>query len=181
MGRSGSGKSTLAKLMLKLYPYQGSIKIDNTDIQSLDTSTIRDKVSYVNQRTELLEETVIDNIRFGSNSSPKEVMSILSKYQLQEVFSGLGKGVHEQCLIDGKNLSLGMQKVIILVRGVLKSKNSLVVFFDEPLAALDQKTRKKVIKMIMTECGNKTIIVITHDPEIVPYMDRVYNINEMNS
>lgn len=181
MGRSGSGKSTLAKLMLKLYSYQGSIRIDNTDIQALDTITIRDKVSYVNQRTELLEETVLDNIRFGSNSSSNEVISILNKYQLQEVFSGLGKGVHEQCLIDGKNLSLGMQKVIILVRGVLKSKNSLVIFFDEPLAALDQKSRKKVIKMIMTECSEKTIIVITHDPEIVPYMDRIYNINEMNS
>lgn len=181
LGRSGSGKSTLAKLILKLYPYQGTIKIDNINIQSLDSQILRDKISYVNQRTELLEKSVLQNIEFGTNSSPKEIISILNKYQLQEVFSGLGKGVHEQCLIDGKNLSLGMQKVIILVRGVLKSKNSLVVFFDEPLAALDQKTRKKIIKMIMTECAHKTIIVITHDPEIVPYMNRVYNINEMNS
>lgn len=181
LGRSGSGKSTLAKLILKLYPYQGTIKIDNINIQSLDSQILRDKISYVNQRTELLEKSVLQNIEFGTNSSPKEIISILNKYQLQEVFSGLGKGIHEQCLIDGKNLSLGMQKVIILVRGVLKSKNSLVVFFDEPLAALDQKTRKKIIKMIMTECAHKTIIVITHDPEIVPYMNRVYNINEMNS
>ena len=182
MGRSGSGKSTLAKIILKLYPYQGVIKINNIDIQKIDTFVLREKISYVNQRTELLEKSVLENIRFGSNSSPNEVMTILEKYQLQEVFSGLKKGVYEQCLIDGKNLSLGMQKVIILVRGILKSKNSLVVFFDEPLAALDQKTRKKIIKMIMTECSNKTIIVITHDPEIVPYMDGVYNINhQMNS
>ena len=181
LGRSGSGKSTLAKLILKLYPYQGTIKIDNINIQSLDSQIIREKISYVNQRTELLEKSVLQNIEFGTNSSQKEIISILNKYQLQEVFSGLGKGVYEQCLIDGKNLSLGMQKVIILVRGVLKSKNSLVVLFDEPLAALDQKTRKKIIKMIMTECAHKTIIVITHDPEIVPYMNRIYNINEMNS
>lgn len=181
LGRSGSGKSTLAKLILKLYPYQGTIKIDNINIQSLDSQILREKISYVNQRTELLEKSVLQNIEFGTNSSPKEIISILNKYQLQEVFSGLGKGIHEQCLIDGKNLSLGMQKVIIIVRGVLKSKNSLVVFFDEPLAALDQKTRKKIIKMIMTECAHKTIIVITHDPEIVPYMNRVYNINQMDS
>ena len=41
------------------------------------------------------------------------------------------------------NLSLGMQKVILLTRGILKSKNSLIMIFDEPLAGLDAKTRKK--------------------------------------
>lgn len=181
LGRSGSGKSTLAKIILKLYPYQGIIKVNNIDIQQIDTYVLREKISYINQRTELLEKSVLENIKFGSNSSNQDIINLLHKYQLQEVFSGLRKGIHEQCLIDGKNLSLGMQKVIILVRGILKSKKSLVVILDEPLAALDQKTRKKVIKMIMTECANKTIIVITHDLEIVPYMDRVYNINQMDS
>lgn len=181
LGRSGSGKSTLAKIILKLYPYQGIIKVNNIDIQQIDTYVLREKVSYINQRTELLEQSVLENIKFGSKSSNQDIVNLLHKYQLQEVFSGLGKGIHEQCFIDGKNLSLGMQKVIILVRGILKSKKSLVVIFDEPLAALDQRTRKKVIKMIMTECAHKTIIVITHDPEIVPYMNRVYNINQMDS
>ena len=87
----------------------------------------------------------------------------------------------EKCLIDGKNLSMGMQKIIILVRGIINSKNSLINIFDEPLASLDQKTRKKVIKMILKECSQRTVIVITHDQEIIPYMDRIFNLDKIKS
>jgi ABC-type bacteriocin/lantibiotic exporter with double-glycine peptidase domain len=181
MGRSGSGKSTLAKLILKLGDYKGQIKINDIDIQKIDSTTLRKKVIYINQRTELLEDTVIQNIKYGLNIKDKEIISILTKYQLQEVFSGLNQGIYEKCLIDGKNLSLGMQKVIILVRGILHSGNSLINIFDEPLAGLDQKSRKKVINMILQECKYKTVLIITHDPEVIPYMDRTFNINQYDS
>ena len=50
---------------------------------------------------------------------------------------------------------------------------------DEPLAGLDQKTRQKVIKLIVTECKNKTLIVITHDKEILPYMNKRINLQSL--
>jgi len=67
----------------------------------------------------------------------------------------------------------------MLVRGVCRK--STVIIFDEPLAALDSTTRSKIMKMILGECKNKTVIIITHDKEILPYMDRVININELQN
>ena len=92
MGRSGSGKSTLAKLILKLGNYQGSIKVGNVDIQNVDSTHLRQKAVYINQRTELKEDTVLENIKYGSTLTSPEIVSFLNKYQLIEVFSGLNNG-----------------------------------------------------------------------------------------
>ena len=181
VGRSGSGKTTLTKLILKLYNnYQGNIFIDGININDIETNYLRKKVIYVNQRTNLLNRTVIENINYGNNVDTKIIYNLLNKYSLIDIFSGLKNGINEKCLVGGSNLSLGMQKVILLTRGILKSNNSLIMIFDEPLAGLDVKTRKKVINMIINECKNKTLLVITHDKEIIPYMDKTININQLN-
>ena len=65
----------------------------------------------------------------------------------------------------------------MLVRGICR--NTPVVILDEPLAGLDTITRAKILKMIITECEKKTLIVITHDKEILPHMDRVVNLNQL--
>jgi ABC-type multidrug transport system fused ATPase/permease subunit len=181
VGRSGSGKTTLTKLILKLYNnYQGNIYIDGININDIETNYLRKKVIYVNQRTHLLNRSVIENINYGNNIDIKIINNLLNKYSLTDIFSGLKDGVNEKCLVGGSNLSLGMQKVILLTRGILKSQNSLIMIFDEPLAGLDAKTRKKVINMIINECKNKTLIIITHDKEIIPYMDKTINLSEIN-
>jgi ABC-type multidrug transport system fused ATPase/permease subunit len=177
MGRSGSGKSTFAKLILKLYPYQGKISVGGVDIQKINTDFLREKINYINQRTVLLDKSVIENMKYGNNMDDKKIIDFLNKYDLKVVFSGLKDNIYEKCSTGGNNLSLGMQKIIILVRGIIKSRKSIIIFFDEPLAGLDQVSRKKVINMILKECKGKTILVITHDKEIIPYMDRVQKLN----
>ena len=180
MGRSGSVKSTLAKLTLKLHEYKGKIYVGNTCIKQIHTDTLRSKITYINQRTILLDIPVIDNMRYGNHASREKIVDLLKKYNLNSIFSGLQRGLNEKCLSGGANLSLGMQKIIILIRGIIKSRDSLIVFFDEPLAGLDQITRKKVIKMILSECSNKTVVIITHSKEIVPHMDKIYNMQDIN-
>ena len=61
-----------------------------------------------------------------------------------------------------------------------KRNNATVFVFDEPLAGLDKISREKVIKLILGECKDKTLLIITHDPEIVPYMDRSVNMIDIN-
>jgi ABC-type lipoprotein export system ATPase subunit len=52
---------------------------------------------------------------------------------------------------------------------------------DEPLAGLDQQSRTKIIKLIMSECNNRTLIVITHDKEILPYMNKKINLQSLKN
>jgi ATP-binding cassette subfamily B protein len=178
MGRSGSGKTTLMKMLVGLYkPEQGVITIDGVDINKMDIEYLRENVNYVNQRTQLFEETVLYNMKYGNNITDEELIKLLKKYKLDEVFSDLPGGVNANAGLSGGNLSGGMQKITMLMRGILK-KGSIVIL-DEPLAGLDKVTISKVIDMIVGEMSGKTLLVITHDNSILPYMDRIVDINNI--
>lgn len=181
LGKSGSGKSTLVKLILKLYKYRGVIKVGNINIQNISTMDLRNKITYINQRTNLLNKSIIENIKYGNEKSVEYIISFLKKYQLYTIFDNLENNIYEICKTNGNNLSLGMQKIIILVRGILNTNNSYIIILDEPLAGLDQISRKKVLKMINKECFNKTLLIITHDMEVKSIVNRVINLNEINN
>lgn len=216
LGKSGSGKSTLMKLLIKFYkPNNGKIFIDDTNIQNIDTTYLRDNITYINQNTLLFDEDIYYNIKYGSKQSinletiapapspnhqpltnltpspsnkvyPKEeiledskIEKILKKYDLLTIYDKLENKLREKAGPRGTKLSLGMQKVTITLRGILRK--SKIIIFDEPLAGLDQKTREKIIKLIMNETKDKTVIIITHDKEILPYMDKTINLQEINN
>ena len=179
IGRSGSGKTTLMKLMAGLYPVDsGEITIDGTNIKYIKREHLRENVNYVNQKTSLFNESVISNMLYGNEHvTQKEMISKLKKYKLLEVFSGLHDGIYTSAGVHGNNLSGGMQKLTMLMRGIVK--NSKIMILDEPLAGLDQGTRMKVIDMINIESEGKTLIVITHDKEILPHMEHIIDINKI--
>jgi ABC-type multidrug transport system fused ATPase/permease subunit len=178
IGQSGSGKSTIMKLLIDLHPLtQGDILIDNVNIKNIDTDYLRNKIIYVNQKTLMFNKSVLDNIKYGTQINEQQIIKLMEKYDLLTVFQKLPFGLKSDCGVNGNNLSMGMQKVIIMIRGILK--NGIVYILDEPLTSLDSKTKKKIIKMIMNELKNKTIIVITHDKEIIPYMNKTININHL--
>jgi ATP-binding cassette subfamily B protein len=183
MGQSGSGKSTLSKLLLKLHtPNNGNIYIDNININDYDNEYLREKIVYVNQRTNLFDKTIMENIKYGNNISDKDVINYLKKYDLYSIFEKMEHEIYAKCGTNGSNLSLGMQKIVILLRGIFKS-NYKIIIFDEPLAGLDQNSRVKVIQLIkdLTKNNNITIIIITHDKEITSIANKVINMNQIKN
>ena len=178
-GRSGTGKSTLMKLLINLYPVEkGSIKIDGTNIKEIEVEYLRSQINYINQRTNLFNESVLYNMKYGNNEiTEEEIIEKLKKYELDTVFSELPDGVHAKAGIHGGKLSGGMQKVTMLIRGILRP--SKIVLIDEPLSGLDESTRVKAINLIINECHGKTLVVITHNEEILPHMDSVVDIQDL--
>ena len=109
----------------------------------------------------------------------QKIEALLRKYDLLTIYDNLENGLLSKAGPKGTNLSLGMQKVTILMRSLMR--DSQIFIFDEPLAGLDQKTRQKVIKLIVEETRGKTVLVITHDPEILPHLDRTVYLHEIQS
>ena len=180
LGTSGSGKTTLVKLLLRLHTLQkGNIYINGIPIDRINPEDLRNAVNYVNQRTGLFQGSVIENMKYGNSNGEKELVGLLEKYGLVDNFKALKKGVYSDVGVNGKEVSLGMQKIIMNVRGILK-KGEIIVF-DEPLAGLDSRTREKMISMIDDLCKGKTLIVITHDKEILRIMDKSIDLNKLQA
>ena len=178
LGQSGSGKSTLMKIILGLLPLTGGvITINNVPIQNIEPDVLRSHINYINQRTQLLNGTVLENMKYGNAIDDKKLVALVKKYGLDINFQSLEQGLLSDVGNQGKSMSGGMQKIIMNVRGILKKGN--VIVFDEPLAGLDAITRVKMIKMIDDMTKNKTLIVITHDKEILGIMNKTINLHDM--
>jgi len=162
IGQSGGGKTTLMKMIAGLYvPEEGDLYIDNLDLKRANLEYLRENVNYFNQRTTLFNDTIMYNMLYGNpDATEKDVIEKLKKYNLLEVFADLPDGVNANAGIQGGNLSGGMQRVTMLMRGLLKPGN--IVIMDEPTTGLDKKTSDKVINMIFKETEGKTLIIITH-------------------
>ena len=179
LGTSGSGKTTAMKLLSGMYtPTSGLLQIDGHSVHTIDLQHLRRRIVYINQRTQMFNTSILKNIQYGNKVSAKEVGELLKRYELDAVYAKLPQGVYTNAGVNGGSLSLGMQKVTMLMRGLLR--DGTVVVLDEPLAGLDAATRVKVMRLIKDRCAGKTTLVITHDKEIIPYMDRTVNISEIN-
>lgn len=172
VGRSGSGKTTIMKLVIGLHqPVKGTVLIDGHPIDDIQIHEVRSKVNYINQRTILMNDSILKNMQYGNDTPEADIRSLLTKYNLMSVFSDVDEGILANAGVNGGNLSLGMQKTVIVVRGLLK-KAAKIYIFDEPVAGLDPVTRGKIMNMIQTECSGKTIICVTHLKEIEDFVDR---------
>jgi ATP-binding cassette, subfamily B, bacterial len=179
VGRSGSGKTTIMKMLAGLHlPEEGSLYIDDLNIKDADLEYLRENVNYINQRTNMFNESVVYNMLYGNEHvSEEELIQKLKKYDLLKVFDDLPDGVQANAGVQGGNLSGGMQRITILVRGLLKS--SKIVVIDEPLSGVDQKTVANVSDMLMEESKGKTLIIITHERSLLPKMDKVYEMSDI--
>lgn len=178
LGKSGSGKTSIAKMLLKINKIEkGDILIDGTNINNITAEYLRKNINYINQKTNLFNDAVIYNMAYGNNVSYDKIVNILKKYELLDLFAALEKGVYTSAGVNGASLSLGMQKITIIIRGILRK--SIIYIFDEPLAGLDIETRKKTMFMIKDLCKDKTIIIITHDMEITQFCTNIIDMNRI--
>jgi ABC-type bacteriocin/lantibiotic exporter with double-glycine peptidase domain len=171
LGNSGNGKSTFAKLLIKMYKINGNILIDNINIKDLDPDYIRKNIIYVSQNSKLFDRKVIDNILYGSDNDDycKEKLKEIMKFKkINELIQKID--INRNAGLLGDNLSGGQKQIINIINGfILKSK---IIILDEPTNSLDLDLKKEVIELIKQfKKYKKSIIIITHDKEIMSILD----------
>lgn len=172
VGETGAGKSTLIQMINGLnMPDEGEIKVDefivskDKKVRSKNISELRKKVGIVFQFPEyqLFEDTVLKDVMFGpiNFGVDKDEALKISKESLINV--GIDETYFERSPFE---LS-GGEKRRVAIAGILSS-NPDILIFDEPTVGLDPKGKKTILKLIrkFNEEG-KTIILVTHDMEVV--------------
>lgn len=177
VGPSGSGKSTLIKLLVGLYkPTTGQVKINNTDLQTVDLAKYRTKLGLVTQDTQLFAGTIKENLLFVKpDATDEEAHQALKAAAADRILERTGEGLNTRIGEGGLKLSGGERQRLAIARALLRKPDMLI--FDEATSALDSLTEEEIVQTIKDikkhQPGLLTVLV-AHRLSTVVHSDRIY-------
>lgn len=173
VGSSGSGKSTLIDLIPKLYePTLGEILFDDINSKAIHSKAIRDNIAFVTQETILFNDSIFNNITFGSNAYSLEQVKKAAEIANAHTFiDKLPEGYNTIIGDRGSTLSGGERQRISIARAVLKNADILIL--DEATSALDTENERLVQEAISKITKDKTSIIIAHRLSTITNADKI--------
>lgn len=173
-GKSGTGKSTLMKLLLRYFKLnEGSIKIDNININDIDLSFIRGHITYIGQNEELFTGTIMDNLKMVCDDEEK-IKEKSKLTLLDKVLESSNIDYYYRLEESGYNLSGGERKKLILTRSLLKFKSVLIL--DEVFNEISIDEEKEILKNIFREYPDKIVVLISHRSANKNLFDKKYEL-----
>ena len=179
-GESGSGKSTLLNILsLLLKPIDCEIHIDEKKFFGKeDFRRFQNLISFVSQDTFLLEDTIKNNITFGSEGeiNDKKLNEALEFARINNFLVELPNGLNTKIGLNSKQISSGQKQRIALARLYYNSREILI--FDEATNALDETNENIIINNILNFKDKKTVIIVSHNKENLINCDKVYQVKD---
>ena len=173
IGKSGVGKSTFLDIFLGLLkPTKGSVLIDG---KSVDKINWGEKLGYLGQNINLIDDTLINNIFFGRKSNKNNltlVKEIIKKCELKELYKKLSNRSNKKIGEKSLKISGGEKQRIGLARSLLSKPDILIL--DEPTSSLDDRTEKYIIKLLKNNFSNQTMIIISHKKSNLDFCNKIF-------
>lgn len=178
MGKTGSGKTLLCKLMQGFAEAdEGEILIDGKPVHAYDRNELARAYSYAMQNVFLFSNTIAANIALYDPYAQEE--KILRAGQLAEVDEFAYRfpdGYQTTVGEKGFGLSGGQKQRISIARALFK--DAQILLFDDVTSALDLDTERKVLRNLERECGNKTLVLVTHRATALKNCDEIIFLEE---
>lgn len=179
LGETGSGKTTLVRLLLNLIRAQaGSLYLYDAQGLRLEASPdTRCNFAYVPQGNTLLSGTIKENLLLGRPDATDEELHEALRLAAADFINELPDGIESICGEGGTGLSEGQAQRIAIARALLRRAPFLLL--DEATSALDTETERRVLQNIVGTFEGRTVIVVTHRPEVLQYCTQVLDLEHL--
>ena len=173
VGPTGAGKSTISRLLFRFYdPTNGSIYINDENINSISQHSLRKIIGVVPQDTVLFNDTIHYNISYGDpKASEDDIINAAKNADIHDFVISLPDGYETIVGERGLKLSGGEKQRVAIARTFLK--NPKILFFDEATSALDSTTEKEIQKNLENISKDKTTLIIAHRLSTAAYADNI--------
>ena len=171
-GENGAGKTTLLKLLTgTLVPDSGSVSVGGVDLKNCKLASFRARIASVFQETLLITGTIRDNItlkddRYGAADIDRALKLSGADAPVARMNDGLE---HRIGFNDGGGLSGGERQKLAIARALIRRPEILI--FDEVTNHLDYESRLKMRDLLAQLRGNTTVLLVSHDPELIKLCD----------
>jgi ATP-binding cassette, subfamily B, bacterial len=178
VGPSGAGKSTLARLLVRFAdPQAGTIRLDGHDLRDVTLGSLRENVGLLLQDTHLPDVAAREAIGHGrAGASDAEIEAAARAAGIHDVLAALPEGYDTRIGPGGGRLSGGERRRLAIARAFLRDAPVLVL--DEPTTGLDETARDRLLEPLRELARGRTTIVISHDPAVVEWADRVIELRD---
>jgi ATP-binding cassette subfamily B protein/subfamily B ATP-binding cassette protein MsbA len=162
VGPNGGGKSTLINLICRFYdPTGGDVLLDGVPLTDLALHDLRRRIALVTQQTELFNESIFYNIRYGRwDATEEEIIEAAKKAHAHEFISLMPEGYRTMVGPNGFRLSGGQRQRIALARAILRNAEILVL--DEATSQVDVESERLIHESLARYVEDRTVIMITH-------------------
>ena len=171
VGKSGSGKTTLVNLLPRFYDItEGKLLIDGFAVDDYTLKSLRNNISLVTQEVILFNDTIFNNVAYGSFSE-EEILKAISAANMDEFVDKLPDGLQTKVGDEGILLSGGQRQRIAIARALLKDAPILIM--DEATSALDTESERYIQNALEKLMQNRTTLIIAHRLSTVEKADRI--------
>jgi len=178
IGKVGSGKTSITKLIVGLYgPAEGTILIDDIDINQIDPADLRHHIGYLSQDIDLMSGSIRDNLVFKDPHIDDDRLIEVSKIcGVDQFVNKLPMGFDTSVGEQGAWLSGGQRQSIALGRALLLDEPILIL--DEPTNSMDNTTEAIIRKKLFDYTREKTLILVTHKAPMLDLVERLVVIDD---
>ncbi len=174
VGPNGCGKTTLSNLLLRFHdPVAGAMRLDDIDLREMRLRDLRRLVGMVTQQTMLFDDTVYNNIRYGSLQATREeiIAAAQRAHAHRFIEDKLEHGYDTVVGPGGNRLSGGQRQRIALARAILRDPDILIL--DEATSQIDIESEQQIHLALEQFVRGRTAIIVTHRLATLDLADRI--------